>query len=171
MPTTYTRPGANDRVFELLGHALREWHTGLAKAEVSIAVLFAANEDGPALKVSGDPVLAKIKVLGLDWRILTGSDAVLKIDENAWNELEPSCQIALVDHELSHLRVVEKDGRIRRDDIGRPKLRTVPGDWCHSDGFDQVVRRHGLSVVEAISNRQVARRITDNIDLALGALK
>lgn len=164
MPTTYAQPGANDRVHELMIHALETWHTKLHKAEVRVAILFAANKVGPALKHGGDPVLAKIKVVGLDLRILTGFDALLKIDEKGWEHLEADCQLALIDHELSHLRIMEKDGRIRRDDIGRPRLRTVPGDWCQSDGFDAVVRRHGLSAVEAISSWQAHLRVTDNLN-------
>jgi hypothetical protein len=34
------------------------------------------------------------------------------------------------------------------DDIGRPKLRSVPGNWMTGDGFTQVVARHGVNAIE-----------------------
>src|SRR5262245_41308896 len=98
MPTTYSCPQPVDHVTTLLAHVMNRWHQRLTNAEVRVGILFAANPDGAALKSDHYPVLAKIKVLGLDWRVLTGLDVLLKIDETAWNDLEEDSQTALLDH-------------------------------------------------------------------------
>lgn len=169
--TTYCRAGAAEEVIHLMEQAMRQWHLRLLDAEVRIGVLWANCDDGPALRRNGYPLLATIKPLGLDWRVLTGVDAVLKIDERGYGDLDDETRLALVDHELSHINTIDndepalsdkdpatgrvKDTNVKRDDIGRPRLRTVPGDWNGGDGFKAVVERHGESAVEFINARRV----------------
>jgi hypothetical protein len=160
MPTTYGLADRYDIVRQILSDTMERWHQPLHEAEVRVAILWAENEDGPAIKRGGDPVAAQIQVLALKWRVLTDHDALLTIDKNVWDSLDQASQIALVDHELSHLELAKftkiegASIRFDRDDIGRPKLTTVPGDWASSDGFRHVVVRHGSAAVEAISVRR-----------------
>lgn len=164
MPTTYAPPLPADPVLPLLAHCMERWHERLHKAKVRVGILWALNEDGPALKHGGYPVLAKIKPASLELRVISrmyggdGFDALLKIDEEQYRDLDDDSKAALLDHELAHLDTVEKDvdGRtvLQRDDIGRPKLRTVEGDWNGGDGFTAVIARHGEWAIELISARR-----------------
>lgn len=170
MPTTYSEPELFDDVRTLLAHVSRKWHQPLVECEVRILVLFASNPDGPALKKSGAPVAARIRVLSLMWRVATSHDVLLEIDETTWNELEEDSRAALIDHELAHVAVVDfnevenedgtKSARFKRDDIGRPKLTTIDGDWQSGDGFLDVVKRHGEAAIEAINSRRVFSLVT-----------
>jgi hypothetical protein len=158
--TIYSIPLPTDPVVPMVLEVARRWHQRLHDAEVRIGVLFAANPDGPALRHGGDPVVALVRVLSLKWRVLTSHDALLEIDQTKWEDLDDDSRLALVDHELSHVDTVEKDGPmggtvLQRDDIGRPKLRTVDGDWLGSDGFLHVIARHGEAALELINSRRV----------------
>ena len=75
---------------------------------------------------------------------------------------EVTARLALLDHELCHIDTIdvpEKQLKELRgddpnavswktDDIGRPRLRSVPGNWNTGDGFTQVVARHGVHAIE-----------------------
>lgn len=166
MPTTYAAPLPTDPILPLLADVMERWHERLAKAKVRVGVLWALNEDGPALKHGGYPVLARIKPASLELRVISrmdggdGFDALLKIDEEQYRDLEDDSRVALLDHELAHLDTVDEevDGRtlIKRDDIGRPKLRTVEGDWNGGDAFRSVIARHGEAAIEFISAKRAA---------------
>lgn len=172
MSTIYSIPTRDDIVYSIIDVVTRKWHQRLHDAQVRFGVLFAANEDGPAIKHGGDPALALIRILALKWRVLTNYDALIEIDENEWKDLEDDSRVALIDHELSHIDTVAKEGFsgnliVQRDDIGRPKLKTRPGDWLSSDGFLDVVKRHGPAACEAISIRRAHGMITAAIQESL----
>lgn len=153
MATTFTRPNEADWPVTLLANVMKQYHPRLSDLEVRVGILMAYNADGPPVKHGGYPALAKIKPVPLKDRVTKGFDAELLIDEQAWKELSKETQAALLDHELSHLSLVVKEdenGReiVQIDDIGRPKLKTVPGDWNTGDGFREVVARHGEASIE-----------------------
>ncbi|AWM38185.1 hypothetical protein GobsT_37030 [Gemmata obscuriglobus] len=162
MPTTYTI--ADDEVCALLAEVMGSWHQDLRDAGVKVACLFAANDKGPALKHGGYPVLACIKIVSLKDRVTKAHDAELLIDAGAWNDLRYGQRVATLDHELSHIRlknfwrrpVLDRDNQPtgqtevgwESDDLGRPALKSVPGDWSAGDGFAAVVARHGRDAIE-----------------------
>lgn len=141
MPTTYTL--GDERVQQAIAEVMRSCHEELHAAGVKIGVLMAHNPEGPAVKHHGSPARATIKVIPLKDRLTKGYDAELLIDQAEYDIMRPAHLNALIDHELSHLAVVVKLGAVQRDDLGRPKLRAVPGDWDAGDGFASVVARHG----------------------------
>ncbi len=163
MPTTYTL--ADDDVLTLVAAAMRRNHPRLHEAKVRVGVLMAANPDGPAIKRNGYPVIAQIKIVSLKDRLSKGYDAELLIDQHDWEEFQDEHRQALADHELSHIDTVDlspsqlraarqEDAKCptwKLDDLGRPKLRTVPGDWDAGDGFSAVVARHGAYAVEYVN--------------------
>lgn len=163
MPTTYQLADAD--VTDLLARWMRLEHPRLRDAGVKVGVLMAYNPDGPALKRNGYEVLAMIRPVPLKDRVTKGYDAELLIDERKWRDLRDEHRAAAVDHELSHIDTIdlspEQLKAARRedsaaptwklDDLGRPKLRSVPGDWDAGDGFKTVVRRHGAFAVEYLN--------------------
>lgn len=160
MPTTYSL--ADPDVRNELASVMARYHERLYAAQVRVAVLMARNPDGPAVKHGGYPALATIKPLPLKDRVLKDADALLVIDEGEWYELKPAQRVALLDHELSHIDTIDRDesdpnedagegaSKVtwKTDDIGRPRLKSVKGDWNAGDGFAAVVARHGASAVE-----------------------
>ena len=170
MPTTFQKADAG--VTDLLAAVMSASHPRLAEAGVAVGCIMALNPDGDAVKSGGYPALAKIKPVALKDRLTKGYDAELLIDEAKWNGLRDEHRAALLDHELSHVDTVDvppddltalrvEDPQApawRLDDLGRPKLRSVPGDWCSSDGFKGCVARHGPWAVEYLTLNECKAR-------------
>jgi hypothetical protein len=145
----------NDHECELLSEVLEKHHPELHDAELIVDVLVAfatKNEQGeprgPALSHGGYPAIATVRINSLKQRVLGGGDALVTLDGDRWGGFSPLQQRAILDHELTHLELVEgEEGGVEGDDIGRPRLRLRKHD--HQFGwFDAVVRRHGANSVE-----------------------
>lgn len=113
-----------------------------------------------------------MQVVALKDRVLKKVDAQMVINREVWADLSPAQRDALCDHELSHLALKKwaywtllgPDGKPRRgldgqetgeqelrcdlDDLGRPKLVSVPGDVDVGDGFKGVIERWGEAALE-----------------------
>lgn len=180
--TTYQQ--ATDQQLNVLVQAMTDYHPRLVKAGVTVdlSVAFAKVDEetgevlGPALKVRGVPVLAKVKIMPLEDRIQGSGDARITIDGDRWADLSPDERLAVLDHELTHLQVQEEmirqappkagdppspvapvEFRPKLDDAQRPKLKMRQHD--HEYGwFDEVAKRHGKSSIEV---QQVERFMND----------
>ena len=146
MPTTYTL--ADPDVTSAVDSMMRKYHAELTEAEVRVGVLIARNETGNPIKHGGYPARATVRIVPLKDRLTKGYDAEMLIDGRELDLMRPEHLNALVDHELTHLRVCLNDDdespeKYKLDDLGRPKLKTRPGDWNAGDGFKEVVARHG----------------------------
>jgi hypothetical protein len=156
MPTTYTLADAD--VKDLLARPIARRFPRLAGAEVRVGVLMARNPDGHPLKRGGYPVLAMIRPVPLKDRLTKGYDAELVVDAADYERLRPRQRESLLAHELRHLDTVDRvkdrgdedDDRVtwKTDDLGRPKLRGVPGDWNAGDGFVANVAEYGSDAIE-----------------------
>jgi hypothetical protein len=144
----------------VVDQAIGEWHKLLKDEGVQLGVLMAINGDGPAVKHGGYPAMATIRVVPLKDRVTKEYDAELLIDEKEWNQLKPEHRLALCDHELTHLELAteKESGEVKRDDLGRPKLKTRKGDWNGGDGFAEVVERHGDFAVEFLNAQRAFTR-------------
>lgn len=166
MPTSYSQ--ADDATVALLTRTIAEFHPQLKQHEVIIGVLIAANPDGPAVKHAGYAAAATIKVVPLKDRLTKGYDAELLIDNEHWKECRKEHRVAILDHELSHLEVAKtKGGAVKRDDLGRPKLKILPGDIVQSDGFRDVVKRHGEYAPEVITLRRASATMRETGTVAI----
>ncbi len=160
MPTTYT--AAEPEVNDLLAQVMERHHKPLHEAGVRVGILMASE-----LKAGGYPAYATIKIVPLKDRLSKQYDAELVIDAHEWESLRERHRRALLDHELSHLQLakarmtgehseITKGGIVfERDDLGRPKLKTVKGDWHGSDGFKDVVARNGNWAIEFLMAKRV----------------
>ncbi|HYH69400.1 MAG TPA: putative metallopeptidase [Urbifossiella sp.] len=156
---------ADPDTLNTLARVMRLWHPDLTEAGVQVGVIMVSNTDGDAIKSGGYAVLACIKPVGLKDRLPKEYDAELQIDEHVWDNLREEQRLALLDHELCHInlrRVPPKQlSELRRDDplapwwqlddLDRPKLKSVPGDWNAGDGFKAVVERHGKHAIEYLN--------------------
>lgn len=167
MPTTFHM--ADDEERKWVDYALRQWHKELLDAAVRVGVIFAHNPEGNAVSHGGYPAAATIKPMSLKERVAKGYDAEMLVDEDNWERLTDQEKTALADHELSHIRPIPKTDRElkknplspwRKDDIGRPKLRSVKGDFSAGDGFKSVIERHGENSAE-FANLKTCWRIAE----------
>lgn len=159
MSTTYER--APKAIEAMVQHALEKYHPELHKQGVTVDVMIARAYDkdeceAHALKMRGYPIDAKTQITSLQDRARGIADAKLVIDAFNWNVMSDRRKSALIDHELEHLDLVaikptKKNGfeeGWKRDDLGRPKLKSRPHDW-ELVGFKDVVERHGENSHEA----------------------
>lgn len=170
MPTIFRDP--EPELTELVRLVIRDYHPKLAEADVRVGVLLAYNAEGEAIKVGGYAALATMKPESAKERAKWGRDALLTIDEKEWADLTDEQRVALLDHELSHITTVPLKGaelrhavadggpRYKTDDRGRPKLKSVPGNWNAGDGFNEVIARHGVHAIE-FRNIDHAKRSAD----------
>lgn len=152
MATTYSVPDDTDWSVTLLAQVMKEHHAHLVDAEAQVGILMASNSSGPAVKHGGYPASATIKVISLRDRVRKNIDAEITIDQEVWDALSKEQQAALLDHELSHLKLVidsnSETEEVKRDDIGRPKMRIVKADHNVGDMFASVIERHGPNAIE-----------------------
>ncbi len=97
----------------------------------------------PAIKVNRVQAIGCIRITGLKERVADRGDAEMLLDGDALADTKPETLEAVIDHELTHLELVEDDkGHIKADGHGRPRLAIRNHD--HQFGwFDSVARRHG----------------------------
>lgn len=148
---------ASDEIQSLVKAAIERWHPDLKESgAIVLAIMVESDDDKPAINHEGYPVLACITVVRQSDRATKQHDAELFINGDAWESMTSDQRMALLDHELSHLKAkVKRQKRtyagpaiIERDQYGRPKLGLVKGDWNVGDGFKEVVERHGLAAAE-----------------------
>ncbi len=148
MSTTYRK---TESLNAYVTDALSTFHADLEMAEVTIEVLFAVSDKTPALKHHGQPALAIIKPMSQKDRAAGSADARLIVDEDRWEELTERQRNALLDHELQHLKLARaEDGSVKRDDCGRPKLKTRHHDM-EIGIFEDVIERHKEHAIESRS--------------------
>lgn len=152
MGVTFER--ASKAIEAMVQRSIEQYHPELHKESVTIDVSIARrmNKDEDwehALKTHGYPIDAKMQITSLQDRTRGIPDAKLTIDAYEWDRMSDKRKVALIDHELEHLDLVpikpsKKNGfatGMRRDDLGRPKLRCRPHDW-ELTGFKDVAERH-----------------------------
>ena len=107
------------------------------------------------LKLNGYVCYAGIQILGPKDRGLGRGDCLLHVDAYKWPELSEATQIAILDHELTHLELVaDAEGTVKYDDYGRPKLRMRLHD-VHFGWFSEVAKRHKTHSIEVQQCTQI----------------
>lgn len=164
--TTYDT--APPDVLNTINRIIRQHHPLLAETGCNVGAVFASNADGPAIKVHGTSALATIQVVSAKRRPHCEYDAEITIDASEWNQLHPEQQDALICHELCHLKRKEhsekKLAKLRKEDpdavawvfdnLGRPKLGTVPADMTPGDAFKYCIEVYGKNAVEFVGAKK-----------------
>lgn len=153
---------------EQLADVLEKYHPDLVEAGVTVAVLmaYAAKDErtgvakGPALKHANFPAAALVRVNQLRDRVEGKDDATILLCGDSWATRSEEEQLAILDHELTHLEVQrDKDGAIKIDDCGRPKLKIRPHD-AQMGVFYEVVKRHKSQAIESQSYAELHKQFT-----------
>jgi len=146
MSTSYVR--CDEDVYEMLHELITEYRFDLVDCEATIALYFAANDKGHAMKARGHQVLGKCKINNLVDRAQGKTDVTIFLDMDWWKDASSRRQRALLHHELSHVEVYDpEDGT---DDLDRPVLKSRYGDW-DNDGFYQLAKLYGEDSCERIN--------------------
>ena len=149
MAATYQK--ADKATIALLNIVRDKHHPRLVAHDVRVGVLFAVakvdektgEKTGPAIKgYAGAPAGAQVKTVSLKDRVVKEYDVEMLIDGDEWPHLPESVQVALLDHELTHI-----DPTGESDDLGRPKIKMREEDFI-AWGFWEVIKRHGAAAME-----------------------
>lgn len=159
---TYTRTSddAQDRIKQLL-----KFHPQLTKHKVRIETMMvnlAEDEDGAVLKAHGYPATALAKIIPQEQRAAGRGDCVILIDQEEYNDLSEPQRNALLDHELEHFQVVERDGKAAWDGQERPKMRIKPHD-VQVGWFLEVAKRHGENSIEVIQAKRIFEKSHEDL--------
>lgn len=152
-----TRCKASKRVKQLLRLVLKTHHKELARLKVRVEVimvrgvrrdLFRKQADAmhyPAcgcLQAYGAPCVATIKVNGETQRLARKSDAVLRLDADAFEQAGAVGRRALLDQQLCRVKALRnRDGSIKRRPDGSVRFGTRRFDWVLT-GFYHVAARY-----------------------------
>lgn len=161
MPTTYQQ--APPEIVELVTEVAESFHPELCTEGVKYDLLMAYGpvdentgcKTDDALKKNGIAAAAIVRVIGLRDRAKGCGDTEIAFDGDRWIDYSDAERRALIDHELTHLRLSRnKADEAKRDDLGRPKLKLRPHDF-EIGGFASVIHRHGRQALELQSLRKV----------------
>lgn len=156
MATTFEP--CDNAVMEFAFQVMRQHHPYLSQAGVTVDYAFAiADDEGFAIKVRGQRVLARVKIVNLEDRARNEKDVKILIDKGWWLDATEAEREAVLDHEFTHVQFAKhwlEDGspKWKTDDLGRPKLKIRQHD-AESGIFFEVIKRHGK---EATDFKQVA---------------
>jgi hypothetical protein len=92
-------------------------------------------------------------------KLLAELDAVIIIDGDKFTNMKPERSIAVADHELTHLHVLDP----AKDDNGVARIELIRDDW-HLTGFVECVERHGENAIEARAIAKVGQVIFPFMD-------
>lgn len=131
--------------------------TGESELSLKIDILMAYGErdeetdklKSPALKQYGMSALGLTRIIPLKERAKGNGDVEICLDADWWEKAPESERAALLDHELTHIRVMD-----RTDDLGRPVIKLRKHD-IQVGWFNIVAQRHGAASQERIQARQI----------------
>lgn len=154
--TTY-QP-APETIIQQAKRIIEKYHVRLIDAGVRIDYLMAhASVDektgepvGPAIRGGGVPAWGYCRIINLRDRAKGMGDVEIALDGDHWNNIDQEQQDAIIDHELTHIKIA--DGKV--DDLGRPKIRMRDHDY-DVGWFVEVAARHGAHSIEVKQAREI----------------
>ncbi len=151
MPTFEDPTDKMTQAFEEV-RALEPHRDRLATVDIRVFAVYAAKDEddeprGEAMQKDGDPLMAKIRIMGLEDRADGSGDVRLLLHGDRWGSISAGMQRSIIDTHLTRITVRMEDGKPSLDELGRPKLKKNKWDFQHC-GFHAVAERHGRSSVE-----------------------
>lgn len=165
-------------VTDLLEEVKLKYHAELHNYGVKFGILMVMShkEGVHALTHRGNPAVATVHVVSMKDRVSKQYDVEMLIDADHWKNSNMESKKALLDHELSHVTLKKRtikndkdeDGEVGQtvvdeDDLGRPKIKLVHGDYDIGDGFLSIIKRYGEDSIE-LKNWKSLNIIISNLD-------
>jgi hypothetical protein len=143
--------------FEIAPYELRkmahelanEHHRGLRKVKLGILLASSATKL-PAIQAK--PTSAMHRAAGC-------ADLLIIVSDSAWQRRDDTQRRALLDHALSSVQVIERNGELSTDTAGRPRLRRIAKDCAV--GYVEPWRRWGEASIEAQAMAKLKRVAAD----------
>jgi hypothetical protein len=131
---TYQR--APDEVESVMNALIEQKYPDLVKYELTWKVIFAyptLDEEGApkgnAISVLGGPALWNLKVNSLKERAAGMPDVLFVVDGDEFGKMPRLEQDALLCEVLDSFTIAtDKEGSVKADDLGRPKIKKLPPD-------------------------------------------
>ena len=163
---------AEKDVVDLVNKVMDEYHSELKQYGVEVLSIMAYaprdDEDNikrPAIRKNGAACAACIRILSLKERLVKKNDCEVTFDGDLWETLDAPKKISIIDHELSHLRLVfDKDGNIKKDTLNRPKLRNINDDIIYW-GNSEIAAKHGENSMEYIAAQNLKNKYGEVLGL------
>jgi len=139
--------------YAMLNQVMARYHHELVDAQSRVSLNFVKafdkdDEPTPALKHAGHYCEAYVKLISRRRKLRDPHEAEIDIDGHMWEEKNDQQREALLDHELSHIKVVtDRHGIPKRDEDERVQLKLVPDD-IFITGFLSVIRHYGQNAGE-----------------------
>jgi hypothetical protein len=146
---------AGHEIRSVISDLISEYYPDLTEASVSVNAMFvyaARDADGqpkgPAIKHHGCAAYALIKINSLKDRVEGKDDATIFLDGDNYKDWPKETARAILHHEIHHLLVCrDKDGVIKSDDHGRPKLKMRQHD-VQIGWFMEIAEQYGSDSIE-----------------------
>lgn len=139
---------ADSAIADLGAEIIEKHHAELEGLVVDYIMAYPSYDDegeptGPAIAHNGYPALGLCRIIGLKDRVMGRGDVEILLDGDRWPDLSKETQLALIDHELTHVELKrDKEERICMDDLNRPLIKMRKHDrqfgW-----FDSIASRYG----------------------------
>lgn len=130
MTATWYHKG-DDAIHATVKRVMQKHFKRLYDEELTVDVMIARREEGVPLKVRGRQALACIRITNLKERAFGRSDVEITIDGESMPGWSDKRTQAVIHHELMHIELTfsDKDGKVVRDDLDRPKLKMRGHDY------------------------------------------
>lgn len=133
-----------ESVEEIAKKLIREHHTELVNTK--IAYLY----KNKPIKAKGREVIAFVSKCSGIVKAISKVDVVMIVSYPAFQPLNDSHKLAVIDHELTHLLIEE-------DSTGAPKVRMLAHDV---EEFSAIIERHGLYQEDLVRLGRVIQTVT-----------
>ena len=137
----------------LLNSVMALYHHELTDAELRVAFVMCRKFDAednpiPSLKFAGGHAAAITRKVSARRKAHDPHDVEIEADGMRWTDMSTAQKTALLDHELSHIRLkTDRHGIVQQDENGRVKVGLVPDDIVLT-AFLEIIRRHGDAALE-----------------------
>lgn len=144
---------ADEATMGLLYEVMARYHRELHESEVAVALTMARKFDKddepiPCVKCHGVSATAVCRLISAKRRVYDENEVEIEVDGLLWDHMTEPSRIALLDHELNHIKfILDAHGIVQQDDAGRPKLKLICDDFLLT-GFHDIIRRHGDHALE-----------------------
>lgn len=166
MPTSYEIADATSK--KLMDKVVEAWHPELLRYEVRIGLIMAYGAQNEGGEITRKPIIkngvacaGQVRIVSLKDRLTKLLDIEVVVDGDLWNEYDDLRKLAILDHELEHIRVCINDkGELEHDPLDRPKLKLIHDDICFW-GFSLIAARHGVNSQEVLCFKQLLEKYSN----------
>lgn len=160
---------APPEVYQLLAKVVEKYHPDKTELKFGVLMLSSVDKEGTPdgkypLKWNGFAASAKVKLVPAKDRLFKNIDVEIHIDAHTWRAIDEAKQIAILDHEVEHVCVLDTSDdsteNVNDDTKSKYKLKLKPDDYAIW-GCESIIRRHGNNSMEVMSAKRLREQLGD----------